>query len=52
MNLGWAIFVMVAAILHTVGTLISDEQTGKNLRNAAFGFYGTIMILMIGGVIK
>lgn len=52
MNLAWAIVVMVAAIMHTVGTMISDEQTGKILRNAAFGFYGTILILMMGGVIK
>ena len=51
MNLGM-IFVLVAVMLHTVGTLINNEETGKNIRNAAFGFYGMIMILMIGGVIK
>ena len=51
MNLAM-IFVLIAATLHTVGTLINNEETGKNLRNTAFGFYGIIMILMIGGVIK
>lgn len=51
MNLGM-IFVLVAVILHTIGTLINNEETGKILRNAAFGFYGVIMILMIGGIIK
>ena len=42
MNLGM-VFVLVAVVLHTIGTLINNE---------AFGFYGVIMILMIGGVIK
>lgn len=51
MNLGMT-FVLVAVILHTIGTLINNEETGKNLRNAAFGFYGIIMIFMMGGVIK
>lgn len=51
MNLG-TIFVLIAVILHTIGTLISNEETGKILRNAAFGFYGVIMIWMMGGVIQ
>ncbi len=51
MNLGM-IFVLVAVTLHTVGTLIINEETSKQLRNVAFGFYGVIMILMIGEVIK
>ena len=51
MNLGM-IFVLVAVVLHTIGTLINNEETGKNLRNAAFGFYGVIMIFIIGGVFK
>lgn len=45
------IFVMIAVLLHTIGTLINNEETSKNLRNAAFGFYGTILILMMGGII-
>ena len=51
MNLGM-IFVLVTVTLHTIGTLITNEETSKQLRNVAFGFYGVIMILMIGGVIK
>lgn len=51
MNLAM-IFVLIAVTLHTIGTLIINEETSKQLRNVAFGFYGVIMILMIGGVIK
>lgn len=51
MNLGM-IFVLIAVTLHTIGTLIINEETSKQLRNVAFGFYGVIMILIIGGVIK
>lgn len=51
MNFG-VIFVLIAVGLHTIGTLINNEETGKILRNAAFCFYGIVMILMIGGVLQ
>ena len=51
MNIG-TIFILIAITLHTIGTIINNEEIGKAYRNAAFGLYGMIMILMIGGVIK
>lgn len=51
MNLG-VIFVLIAVMLHGIGTIINNEETGKNLRNAAFVYYGMILILMMEGVIK
>lgn len=51
MNLAM-IFILMACILHTIGTIINNEETGKILRNMSFCFYGIIFILMIGGVIQ
>lgn len=50
MNLGM-IFILIAVTLYSIGTMTNDEEVGKHLRNAAFGFYGMILILMMGGII-
>ena len=42
------IAVCIAVSLHTIGTIMSNEELAKQFRNVAFGILGIVCIFVIG----
>ncbi len=41
------IAVCAATILHSIGTIVDNEQLGRQFRNIAFGIIGIVFIFII-----
>lgn len=51
-NTYWVLFVLIMGGLHAIGTIVKNEELGKDLRNMAFNMIVMVLSFMIGGIIK
>lgn len=51
-NTYWIAFVIIMGGIHAAGTIVKNEELGKDLRNFAFNMIVLVLCLMLGGIIK